>query len=87
MYVALTYDPEAVCGSFDACLAAHGPYETWEQADDMGEMVAGDNGLSYEVLTLSIDEPERRWWQLSSGTIRDILLAANSTALLAVVIF
>jgi hypothetical protein len=60
-YVALTYDPEAVCGSLAAKFSVFGPFTGYDEAVARTEKIAAENGDDFEVLLLQ--EPERPWFE------------------------
>lgn len=57
-YAVLAYDPEAVCGSFDASFNIFGPFETREDAEMACAAIELTNGPGAEVLPLSAYEED-----------------------------
>lgn len=50
MYVFVSYDPEAVCGSFDADFTAFGPFATYDEACAASARIATKNGTEGDIL-------------------------------------
>lgn len=51
MWIVLSYDPEAACGSFDANFKAFGPYRTSDEAEGIVDALSF-SGQPGEVIAL-----------------------------------
>lgn len=78
MYVVITYNSEAVCGSPDAEFNAFGPY-TYEQAYSASARICTENGVESEVLILTPDVHDALFPSLVAS-IRDALEGDSNDA-------
>lgn len=78
MYVVITYDSKAVCGSLDADFNAFGPYASYEEAANASALICTEDYEGSSILWM--DPAERGTLPTVANIVRDALEGESNDA-------